>query len=73
MVKTSKQRRPTAGRKMIFEYDPEKSRTNKTKDGIDFEEVKAGWGDPNAVESASEYGAEERIARTYRFDRSFGQ
>lgn len=55
---------------MIFEYDPEKSRTNKTKHGIDFEEAKAAWDDPNAVEFASEYGSEERlgrIARIYRF------
>ena len=55
---------------MIFEYDPEKSRTNKTKHGIDFEEAKTAWDDPNAVEFASEYGSEERlgrIARIYRF------
>ena len=51
---------------MIFEYDPEKSRTNKTKHGIDFEEAKAAWDDPNAVEFASEYGSEERLGRIAR-------
>jgi uncharacterized DUF497 family protein len=32
-----------------FEYDPEKSKTNKTKHGIDFEEAKVLWNDPAAL------------------------
>ncbi len=31
---------------MDFEYDPVKSRKNKEKHGIDFEEAKALWEDP---------------------------
>jgi uncharacterized DUF497 family protein len=33
-----------------FEYDPNKSEANKEKHGIDFEEAKALWSDPRAVE-----------------------
>lgn len=35
---------------MKFEYDPDKSRSNKAKHGIDFEEAQALWADPNLVE-----------------------
>ena len=35
---------------MVFEYDPEKSRANKKKHGIDFDEAKAIWGDPERLE-----------------------
>lgn len=34
---------------MQFEYDPSKSRINKEKHGIDFEEAKALWKDENAL------------------------
>ena len=34
---------------MVFEYDPEKSASNKAKHGIDFEEAQALWTDKNAV------------------------
>ena len=32
---------------MLFEYDPDKSLSNKTKHGIDFEAAQAIWGDLN--------------------------
>ena len=35
---------------MQFEWDDEKSRTNKTKHGIDFDTVKDLWNDSNRVE-----------------------
>jgi len=34
---------------MDFEYDPVKSEKNKEKHGIDFEEAKALWSDPDAI------------------------
>jgi uncharacterized DUF497 family protein len=35
---------------MGFEYDRDKSATNKHKHGIDFEEAQALWDDPDLVE-----------------------
>ncbi len=35
---------------MEFEFDPEKSETNKKKHGIDFYEAQALWDDPDAIE-----------------------
>jgi uncharacterized DUF497 family protein len=35
---------------MGFEYDPEKSVENKRKHGVDFEEAKALWSDPELLE-----------------------
>jgi hypothetical protein len=35
---------------MSFEYDPQKSRTNREKHGIDFEETQAMWDDPDYLE-----------------------
>lgn len=35
---------------MDFEYDPNKSASNKAKHGIDFEEAQALWDDPEAIE-----------------------
>lgn len=35
---------------MKFEYDSEKSRANKAKHGIDFEEARALWDDPDRVQ-----------------------
>ena len=34
----------------IFEYDPNKSQINLAKHGIDFEEAKLLWNDPDLVE-----------------------
>ena len=38
---------------MKFEYDENKSKTNKSKHGIDFEEAKELWEDPYAFELPS--------------------
>ncbi len=35
---------------MIFEYDPQKSSSNKLKHGIDFEEAKDLWNDPELIQ-----------------------
>ena len=45
---------------MQYEYDPEKSRLNKAKHGIDFEEAKALWSDENHIVVDSAYKAEIR-------------
>jgi uncharacterized DUF497 family protein len=43
-----------------FEYDPNKSRSNKEKHGIDFEEAKTLWKDENRVRIISPYREEPR-------------
>ena len=48
---------------MDFEFDPQKSQSNKFKHGIDFEEAKALWNDPNAIEIELRYPNEKRHAR----------
>jgi uncharacterized protein len=45
-----------------FEYDPEKSRANAQKHGIDFEQAKALWNDPKAVGGAARSEDEPRFA-----------
>jgi len=35
---------------MIFEFDPQKSDSNKQKHGIDFNEAQDLWGDPDLIE-----------------------
>jgi len=35
---------------MKFEYDPNKSRSNKDKHGIDFDEIQDLWKDPGRLE-----------------------
>ena len=35
---------------MKFEYDPDKSRSNKQKNGIDFDEIQNLWNDPRRLE-----------------------
>lgn len=35
---------------MPFEYDPQKSRLNREKHGIDFDEAQALWSDENRLE-----------------------
>lgn len=43
-----------------FEYDEEKSRANKTKHGIDFEQAQALWLDRRAVSVPAGHPDEER-------------
>lgn len=45
---------------MDFEYDPQKSESNKIKHDIDFEEAKALWKDIDAFEIPSNYKGEDR-------------
>ena len=45
---------------MKFEWDTEKSRTNKTKHGIDFDTAKEIWNDMNRVEIQTPYPIENR-------------
>jgi uncharacterized protein len=49
-----------------FEFDQQKSESNKTKHGIDFEEAQALWNDPDAVEVELKYPDEQRHARIAR-------
>lgn len=44
---------------MIFEYDENKSKANKLKHGIDFEEAKKLWDDPYAFEIPAISGNDE--------------
>ncbi|MFC4352911.1 BrnT family toxin [Fodinicurvata halophila] len=46
---------------MNFEYDPAKSRTNKAKHGIDFEEAQALWADPWLLEAPARTEDEPRF------------
>ena len=68
---------------MEFEYDPQKSESNKIKHDIDFEEAKILWSDERGYQIAVEAGGEGRhvlIARhrerhwtavfTYRAERT---
>jgi uncharacterized DUF497 family protein len=45
---------------MVFEYDQEKSARNKQKHGIDFDEAKALWDDPEFVEIPAKVTDEPR-------------
>ena len=47
---------------MKFEYDPNKSRSNKEKHGIDFEEAQALWLDDDRLEIPAFFRGEERFA-----------
>lgn len=46
---------------MLFEYNLYKSASNKKKHGIDFEEAKALWSDPELVEIPAETADESRF------------
>jgi uncharacterized DUF497 family protein len=45
---------------MTFEYDPEKSNSNKQKHGIDFEEAQSLWFDYNRIEIPARTTGEAR-------------
>ena len=45
---------------MVFEFDPDKSRSNKQKHGIDFVEARHLWNDPQRVEFVAKFKDEER-------------
>lgn len=46
---------------MIFEFDPIKSRSNKEKHGIDFDEAQALWNDPDLLEIPAKTIDEKRF------------
>lgn len=45
---------------MEFEFDPEKSRANCAKHGIDFDQAQALWDDPDRVEVPARTAGEAR-------------
>ena len=45
---------------MSFEWDPEKSKANEEKHGIDFETARILWADDNRVEIHVPYPVEDR-------------
>lgn len=45
---------------MNFEYDEDKSSSNKLKHGVDFEEVKKLWSDDRMLELETSFGNEAR-------------
>ncbi len=47
---------------MLFEYDPAKSASNRTKHGIDFEEAQVLWDDLNRLQIAAQSRGEPRSA-----------
>ncbi len=46
---------------MEFEFDPSKSKINKTKHGIDFVEAQALWEDPDLLEIPARTTDEQRF------------
>jgi uncharacterized DUF497 family protein len=46
----------------LFEYDPNKSDSNKAKHGVDFEQAQTMWRDPNGVNVLTTYQRGERWA-----------
>ena len=54
-----------------FEFDPEKSRTNKAKHGIDFEEAGSLWEDPHLAEVPARSTDEPRFAAIGRIGARF--
>jgi len=45
---------------MAFEFDAEKSQTNRIKHGINFEEAQTLWIDPNRISFIARFKDEER-------------
>ena len=45
---------------MLFEFDQEKSRANKRKHEVDFDEAQSLWSDPNRVVFVARFQSEER-------------
>ena len=56
---------------MKFEYDPNKSLSNKLKHGMDFEEAQALWEDPNAIRIPARSDVETRFAAVGLIDGRF--
>jgi uncharacterized DUF497 family protein len=45
----------------MFEFDPDKSKANKLKHGIDFQRARRLWNDPNRVEIPASWVDEFRF------------
>ena len=56
---------------MNFEYDENKSLSNKQKHGIDFEEAKILWDDDRMVELTASYEDEERFINIGKINTKF--
>ena len=56
---------------MKYEYDNNKSLSNKQKHGIDFEEAKLLWNDDRMVEILTSYEGEERFINIGRINVKF--
>jgi uncharacterized DUF497 family protein len=56
---------------MKFEYDENKSNSNKQKHGIDFEGVKVLWNDDNMVEIKTSFSSEERYINIGKINNKF--
>jgi uncharacterized protein len=52
---------------MEFEYDPEKSQSNREKHGIDFNEARALWADERHIIVPARSSTEERYALIGRY------
>ena len=56
---------------MNFEYDENKSLSNKQKHGIDFEEAKLLWDDDRMVELTASYEDEQRVINIGKINARF--
>ncbi len=56
---------------MKYEYDSNKSLSNKQKHGIDFEEAKLLWNDDRMVEILTPYEDEERFINIGKINSKF--
>ncbi len=56
---------------MKYEYDSDKSLSNKQKHGIDFEEAKLLWNDDRMVEILTPYEDEERFVSIGKINSKF--
>ncbi len=56
---------------MIFEYDKNKSESNKLKHDIDFEEAKLLWDDDNRIEFQTSFEDEERFINIGKIHKKF--
>lgn len=56
---------------MEFEYDPNKSKTNKEKHGIDFVEAQLLWGDPDLIEIPANTVDEPRYLVIGRIEKKY--
>jgi len=54
-------------RLMKFEWDPDKSLSNKAKHGIDFLSARGLWKDDNRIEVHAPYPVEDRIVLIARY------